>query len=60
MSRDTPIRNSTRRHDRPFLFLANIELLDQARRAAAENQMSVATFIRQAVKRNVTAYENIK
>lgn len=60
MTTNAPIRNSTKRFDTPFLFLASAELLDQARRVARENQTSMAAFIRQAVKRNVTAYENTK
>ena len=52
----TTIRNTPRRFDKPFLFLANAELLGEARRVAAENEMSVAALLRQAVRRSIATY----
>ena len=52
----TTVRNVPRRYDKPFLFLANAELLNEAKRVAAENEMSVAALLRQAVRRSIAAY----
>lgn len=54
------VRRRTKAYDKPFLFMCSEDLLDTAKSVADFNEMSVATFIRQSVKRNISLYENVK
>lgn len=58
MSENCAVRNrKQRRYDKAFVFMCDETLLDAARKTASENCLSVASFIRQSVKRNISAYE---
>ncbi len=56
----SPTRMRPARNDSVFLFKCSTDLLTEARSVAAENQLSVSAFIRQAVKRNLNAYERLR
>jgi predicted HicB family RNase H-like nuclease len=53
-------KSGQKRLTKQFLFQCSDELLEAARQTAYANEMSVATFIRQSVKRNLVAYEKLK
>ena len=60
MPSNTNIRRQNARYNKPFLAMFSAELLEKTRLVADINEMSVATFIRQSVSRNITAYDNTK
>ena len=60
MPSNTNIRRQSARHNKPFLAMFSEELLEKTRILADINEMSVATFIRQSVSRNIAAYDNAK
>jgi uncharacterized protein YaaQ len=43
-------------NDGTFIFGCNTELLDQARKLATDNCMSLAAFVRQSIYRNIMTY----
>ena len=54
------IRSSSKIYNKQFLAMFSAELLEKTRLLADINEMSVATFIRQSVSRNISAYDNAK
>ena len=60
MPLNTNIRRQSARYNKPFLAMFSAELLEKTRLLADINEMSVATFIRQSVSRNIAAYDNAK
>lgn len=62
MNQQATVRNrirSPRRNDKPFLFLASEELLNQLRETAYRNDLSLSAFIRESIRRNIKNYERI-
>lgn len=54
------VRNrASKRYDKAFVFMCDQSLLDAVREIATENRLSIASFIRQSVKRNISAYERL-
>ena len=60
MPSNTNIRRQNARYNKPFLAMFSEELLEKTRILADINEMSVATFIRQSVSRNISAYDKTK
>ena len=60
MPSNTNIRRQSARYNKPFLEMFSEELLEKTKLLADINEMSVATFIRQSVSRNIAAYDNAK
>ena len=54
------IRRPSKIYNKPFLAMFSKDLLDRTRAVADLQEMSVATFIRQSVSRNISAYDNAK
>ena len=54
------IRRPSKIYNKPFLAMFSKDLLEKTRILADINEMSVATFIRQSVSRNISAYDNAK
>ena len=54
------IRRPSKIYNQPFLAMFSKDLLDRTRAVADLQEMSVATFIRQSVSRNISAYDNAK
>ena len=44
------------RNDYPFLFVAPKPLIEQVRQVAEKNSLSMGSFIRQSITRNLNAY----
>ena len=44
------------KNDYPFLFVAPSTLIEQVRQIAEKNSISMSAFIRQSLKRNLSAY----
>ena len=44
------------RNDYPFLFVAPKPLIEQVRQVAEKNSLSMGSFIRQSITRNLHAY----
>jgi len=47
-------------YDKSFVFMCNDDLLNAVRKTALENHLSIASFIRQSVKRNIATYERLE
>ena len=45
------------KNDYPFLIVAPSTLIEQVRQIAEKNSISMSAFIRQSLKRNLSAYE---
>ena len=60
MPLNTNIRRQSARYNKPFLAMFSKDLLDRTRAVADLQEMSVATFIRQSVSRNISAYDKTK
>ena len=45
------------RNDYPFLFVAPSSLIEQVRQIAERNSISMSSFIRQSIIRNLSAYQ---
>tara|TARA_R110000868_G_scaffold303833_2_gene564329 strand:+ start:1196 stop:1375 length:180 start_codon:yes stop_codon:yes gene_type:complete len=50
------IRNKAKTYDSTFLFLCSKEMLSEARRIADESHCSLATLLRQSLKRQISVY----
>ena len=44
------------KNDYPFLFVAPSSLIEQVRQIAEKNSISMGAFVRQSLKRNLSAY----
>ena len=44
------------RNDYPFLFVAPSSLIEQVRQISEKNSLSMSSFIRQSITRNLSAY----
>lgn len=59
MTVNTAIRKSKMRNEEAFIFKCDRNLLNQARDIADRNRISVASFIRQSMVRNISLFESL-